>query len=116
MNQTVICPHCFSPIVETSALASGPITCPDCAETVEASQVAGQTPEWVAEKTAAGFQRPAVHREFHLASESKFWTITVTGNHWLLDAVGGWLVLAAAWAIVVACERWRAARATGSRS
>jgi predicted DNA-binding WGR domain protein len=35
--------------------------------------------ELVAEKTAAGFQRSSVHREFHLAGESKFWTITVTG-------------------------------------
>jgi hypothetical protein len=35
--------------------------------------------------------------------------ITVTGNHWLLDAVGGWITLAAAWTIAVAWERrpWR---------
>jgi hypothetical protein len=31
--------------------------------------------------------------------------ITVTANHWLLDAVGGWLVLGAAWAIAVLWER-----------
>jgi hypothetical protein len=31
--------------------------------------------------------------------------ITVTANHWLLDAVGGWIVLAAAWGIAVLCER-----------
>ena len=37
--------------------------------------------------------------------------ITVTGNHWLLDAVGGWIVLAAAWGAAVLWERWRA---TGS--
>lgn len=34
--------------------------------------------------------------------------ITVTANHWLLDAVGGWLVLAAAWGIAVLWERRRA--------
>ncbi len=33
--------------------------------------------------------------------------ITVTGNHWLLDAVGGWLVLTVAWAIAVGWERLR---------
>jgi len=34
--------------------------------------------------------------------------ITVTANHWLLDAVGGWLVLGVAWTIVVLWERqWR---------
>jgi hypothetical protein len=34
--------------------------------------------------------------------------ITVTANHWLLDAVGGWIVLAASWTIVVLWERqWR---------
>ncbi|MGZ8733872.1 MAG: phosphatase PAP2 family protein [Acidimicrobiia bacterium] len=34
--------------------------------------------------------------------------ITVTGNHWLLDAVGGWLALAAACTIAVLWERpWR---------
>jgi hypothetical protein len=33
--------------------------------------------------------------------------ITVTANHWILDAVGGWAVLALSWAIVTAYERWR---------
>jgi PAP2 superfamily len=36
--------------------------------------------------------------------------ITVTGNHWLLDAVGGWVVLTVAWLIAVGWERWRAAQ------
>jgi hypothetical protein len=36
--------------------------------------------------------------------------ITVTANHWLLDAVGGWIMLAAAWSIAVALERWRPAQ------
>lgn len=31
--------------------------------------------------------------------------ITVTGNHWLLDAVGAWLALGVAWAIAVAWEQ-----------
>ena len=33
--------------------------------------------------------------------------IVVTANHWILDAVGGWVVLAAAWLIVVTIERVR---------
>jgi hypothetical protein len=34
--------------------------------------------------------------------------IVVTANHWILDAVGGWLVLALSWALVTGYERWRA--------
>jgi membrane-associated phospholipid phosphatase len=33
--------------------------------------------------------------------------IVVTANHWILDAVGGWAVLALSWALVTAWERWR---------
>lgn len=33
--------------------------------------------------------------------------IVVTANHWILDAVGGWVVLAAAWAVVTMWERLR---------
>jgi membrane-associated phospholipid phosphatase len=36
--------------------------------------------------------------------------ITVTGNHWLLDAVGGWIVLALGYASAVAIDRIGAAR------
>jgi hypothetical protein len=34
--------------------------------------------------------------------------IVVTANHWILDAVGGWAVLALSWALVTVYERWRA--------
>ena len=34
--------------------------------------------------------------------------IVVTANHWILDAVGGWIILGAAWLIVVGGERLRA--------
>ncbi|MGZ4711374.1 MAG: phosphatase PAP2 family protein [Acidimicrobiia bacterium] len=44
--------------------------------------------------------------------------IVVTANHWILDAVGGWAVLAISWATVTLYERWRhpeiAAAATGA--
>jgi len=33
--------------------------------------------------------------------------IVVTANHWILDAVGGWVVLAVSWALVTTYERWR---------
>jgi len=33
--------------------------------------------------------------------------IVVTANHWILDAVGGWMVLGVAWLIVMAVERVR---------
>jgi hypothetical protein len=33
--------------------------------------------------------------------------IVVTANHWILDAVGGWLALGIAWLLVVAWERAR---------
>ena len=33
--------------------------------------------------------------------------IVVTANHWILDAVGGWVVLGVAWALVTGYERWR---------
>ncbi|MEP6623588.1 MAG: phosphatase PAP2 family protein [Acidimicrobiia bacterium] len=33
--------------------------------------------------------------------------IVVTANHWILDAVGGWVVLGAAWLVVVGVERLR---------
>ena len=36
--------------------------------------------------------------------------VVVTGNHWILDAVGGWFALTVAWLIVVAAERLRAPR------
>jgi hypothetical protein len=49
--------------------------------------------------------------------------IVVTANHWILDAVGGWIVLGVAWLLVAAYERrrhpddwararWHAVRAT----
>jgi len=41
--------------------------------------------------------------------------IAVTGNHWLLDAVGGWIGLAVAWGVVVAWERRRAGARAPSR-
>ena len=34
--------------------------------------------------------------------------IVVTANHWILDAVGGWIALASSWVIVVGVERLRA--------
>jgi PAP2 superfamily len=44
--------------------------------------------------------------------------ITVTANHWLLDAVGGWIVLALGYAAAVMIDRagtaWRGARQHGS--
>ena len=43
--------------------------------------------------------------------------VTVTGNHWFLDAVGGWLVLAASYRLAVAIERVTIARRVeGSRT
>jgi membrane-associated phospholipid phosphatase len=36
--------------------------------------------------------------------------IVVTGNHWLLDAVGGWVVLALGYAAATLCERWLSPR------
>ena len=36
--------------------------------------------------------------------------IVVTANHWILDAVGGWIVLAMAWALVTGYEQLRARR------
>ncbi len=35
--------------------------------------------------------------------------ITVTANHWLLDAVGGWAVLALSYGGAILVERWRGA-------
>ena len=34
-------------------------------------------------------------------------TITVTANHWLLDAVGGWIVLGLGFSVALAIERIR---------
>ena len=53
MNRPVICPHCKTPIVDTSGFAEGAVVCPGCAENVEQSMVAGQSPEWVAEQMKA---------------------------------------------------------------
>jgi hypothetical protein len=33
--------------------------------------------------------------------------IVVTANHWILDAVGGWVLLGISWLLVAAYERWR---------
>src|SRR2546423_5063140 len=33
--------------------------------------------------------------------------VVVTGNHWILDGVGGWIVLAVGWGVVAGIERWR---------
>src|SRR4051794_14747705 len=33
--------------------------------------------------------------------------VVVTGNHWILDGVGGWVVLAIGWCVVAAVERLR---------
>jgi hypothetical protein len=33
-------------------------------------------------------------------------SVVITGNHYLLDAVGGWIVLAGGWAIATGAERW----------
>ena len=57
MSQPVICPHCQSPVVDTSGFASGPITCPACAESIEQAMVACQSPEWVAERMQAHANR-----------------------------------------------------------
>ena len=40
--------------------------------------------------------------------------VVVTANHWILDAVGGWVALALAWLIVVATEHRRAPDAGSS--
>ena len=37
--------------------------------------------------------------------------IVVTGNHWILDAVGGWIVLAAGWFIATRLGAWHQRRA-----
>jgi len=41
--------------------------------------------------------------------------IVVTGNHWLLDAVGGWVVLALGYGAAVLLERISAARSPNAR-
>ena len=33
--------------------------------------------------------------------------VVVTGNHWVLDGVGGWIVLAIGWCVVAGVERLR---------
>jgi membrane-associated phospholipid phosphatase len=40
--------------------------------------------------------------------------VTVTGNHWFLDAVGGWIVLAVAYRFALAIERVGFARRTAA--
>jgi membrane-associated phospholipid phosphatase len=40
--------------------------------------------------------------------------IVVTGNHWILDAVGGWVVLAAGYGAAILLERVTRRTATGS--
>ena len=40
--------------------------------------------------------------------------IVVTGNHWILDAVGGWVVLAAGYGAAILLERVSRPAATGS--
>jgi hypothetical protein len=42
--------------------------------------------------------------------------IVITGNHFLLDAVGGWVVLAVGWGLATAIDRWRAGRAAPQAS
>jgi membrane-associated phospholipid phosphatase len=43
--------------------------------------------------------------------------IVVTANHWILDAVGGWIVLGVGYAAALGCERAaRAIRARGIRA
>ncbi len=44
---------------------------------------------------------------------STIFAITVTGNHFLLDAVGGWIALAIGYALAIALERWRDSPRTG---
>jgi hypothetical protein len=41
--------------------------------------------------------------------------VTVTGNHWFLDAVGAWIVLAASYRLAVAIERVGIARRAAAR-
>ena len=33
--------------------------------------------------------------------------VVVSGNHWILDGVGGWIVLTIGWVVVVTIEQWR---------
>jgi hypothetical protein len=40
--------------------------------------------------------------------------IVVTANHWFLDAIGGWVVLAAGYACAVLLERVTSRRRRGS--
>ena len=40
--------------------------------------------------------------------------VVVTANHWILDGVGGWVVLTIGWLTIVLVERWRARRSLHS--
>jgi hypothetical protein len=63
---------------------------------------------WTALAVLPTIRRRWIRAAVALYPLATLFAITVTGNHWVLDAVGGWLVLAAAWGIAVAIERARA--------
>jgi hypothetical protein len=62
-------------------------------------------------------RRPWAKVLWALYPVSIFFCIVVTANHWILDAVGGWIVLGVGYAAALGCERAaRAIRARGIRA
>ena len=65
---------------------------------------------WSALALAPVVRRPTVRTLVLAYPLVTTFAVVVTGNHWILDAVGGWVALTVAWLIVVAGERLRAPR------
>ena len=65
---------------------------------------------WSALALAPVVRRPGLRALVLLYPLVTTFAVVVTANHWILDAVGGWVALALAWLIVVAGERLRAPR------
>lgn len=65
---------------------------------------------WSALALAPVVRRPAIRVLVLAYPLVTTFAVVVTGNHWILDAVGGWVALTVAWLIVVAGERLRASR------
>ena len=69
---------------------------------------------WSALALAPLVRRPGLRTLVLLYPLVTTFAVVVTANHWILDAVGGWVALALAWFIVVAAEHRRAPDAGSS--
>lgn len=65
---------------------------------------------WSALALAPVVRRPGLRALVLLYPLVTMFAVVVTANHWILDAIGGWVALALAWLIVVAVEHRPAPR------